>query len=185
MHVVAVSGSLRKRSYNTALLRAAQKLAPEMGIEILDISMLPIYNQDLEDAAYPETAKTLRENIRAADGVLLAVPEFNRTPAAPMKNFLDWSSRPEDEPLPWELKPVGIIGASSGLRGANLAQFDVRRVMSYFNARTMGQPEFYCSESSKKFDDDLNLSDEKTTQVLRKFLTAFTSHVEREQKASR
>ncbi|MFZ2887099.1 MAG: NADPH-dependent FMN reductase, partial [Minisyncoccia bacterium] len=76
MNIVAISGSLRKKSYNTALLRAAQKVAPEMDIEILDIGTLPVYNQDLEETAYPAAAKELREKIKAADGVLLAVPEF-------------------------------------------------------------------------------------------------------------
>lgn len=180
MNIVAISGSLRRRSYNTALLRAAQKLAPELNIEILDISALPVYNQDLEDTAYPVAARELREKIKAADGVLLAVPEFNRGVASSMKNFLDWSSRPESEPLPWDGKAIGIIGASSGMRGANLAQFDVRRTMSYFNARTMGQPEFYvANDEDGKFDAEMNLVDEKTLQVLKKFLQAFAEHVKK------
>ncbi|MCI0695769.1 NAD(P)H-dependent oxidoreductase [candidate division KSB1 bacterium] len=138
MNIVAISGSLRKGSYNTALLRAAQKLAPELNIEILDISTLPIYNQDVEAANYPAEAKALREKIASADGVLIATPEFNRTPPGPLKNFLDWSSRPESEPLPWEGKPVGVLGASSSARGASFAQYDIRRIMSYFNAHPMG-----------------------------------------------
>lgn len=178
MNVVAISGSLRKASYNTALLRAAQKLAPELNIEILDYSTLPVYNQDLEETMFPERARELREKIKAADGVLLAVPEFNRGVASSMKNFLDWSSRPEREPLPWTKKPVGIIGASSGMRGANLAQFDVRRTLGYFNAFVMPQPEFYvANDGDGKFDADLHLIDQKTIEVFQKFLSAFTEHV--------
>lgn len=184
MHIVAISGSLRKKSYNTALLRVAQKLAPELNIEILDISALPVYNQDLEETNYPAASKELREKIKAADGVLLAVPEFNRGVASSMKNFLDWSSRPENEPLPWAHKPVGILGASSGMRGANLAQFDVRRTMGYFNAVVMPQPEFYlANDGDGKFDADMNLVDAKTTEVLKKYLTAFAAHVEHAPKA--
>ena len=187
MNIVAISGSLRKKSYNTALLHAAQKLAPEeMKIEILDISPLPVFNQDMELSNYPAAARVLKEKIAAADGVLLAVPEFNRGPAGSMKNFLDWSTRPESEPNPWDGKPVGIVGASSGMRGANLAQFDVRRTMSYFNARTMGQPEFYvANDEDGKFDENLELVDAKTIEVLTRFLAAFRNHVALARTASR
>lgn len=179
MTIVGISGSLRKGSYNTALLRVAQKLAPDLNIEILEYSTVPVFNQDIEETTFPQIVRDLRAKIAAADGVLLAVPEFNRTPAGSLKNFLDWSSRPESEPNPWNGKPVAIIGASSGMRGAVLAQFDVRRVMSYFNARTMGQPEFYvANDEDGKFDADLNLVDEKTIQVFKKYLAAFTAHVE-------
>ena len=177
MNVVAISGSLRKASYNTALLRAAQKLAPDLNIEILEIGNLPLFNQDLEDSHFPEEVHVLRARIKAADGVLVAVPEFNRAPAAPLKNFLDWSSRPEKDPLPWDGKPVGILGASSGPRGASFAQYDVRRTMGYFNARVLGQPEFYLGNNVEKFDADLNLTDERTIQSLQKFLDSFSEHV--------
>ena len=178
VNIVAISGSLRKKSYNTALLRAAQKLAPDMYIEILEIGNLPLYNQDLEEN-FPLEVLTLREKIKTADGVLFAVPEFNRTPAAPLKNFLDWISRPETEPVPFADKAVGILGASSGPRGASFAQYDIRRVMSYFNARTMGQPEFYLGIAQDKFDADLNLTNERTIETLKKFLAAFGEHIKR------
>lgn len=184
MRIVAISGSLRAKSYNTALLRAAQKLAPDLNIEILDISALPVYNQDLEESDYPVAAKELREKIKAADGVLLAVPEFNRGVASSMKNFLDWSSRPEKEPMPWAKKPVGVLGASSGMRGANLAQFDVRRTLGYFNAYVMPQPEFYlANDEDGKFDAAMELTDVKTIEVLKRYLAAFTDHVASAQKA--
>ena len=179
MNIVGISGSLRKGSYNTALLRAAQKLAPDLNIEILNYDAVPVFNQDLEETAFPQIVKDLRAKITTADGVLIAVPEFNRTPAGSLKNFLDWSSRPESEPNPWTHKPVAIVGASSGARGAVLAQFDVRRIMSYFNARTMGQPEFYLGNDAEKFDADLNLTDEKTIAALKKFLISFLEHVKR------
>ena len=178
MNIVAISGSLRKASNNTALLRAAQKLAPDMHIEILDIGSIPVFNQDLEETNFPQVVHDLRTKISAADGVLIAVPEFNRTPAGSLKNFLDWSSRPESEPNPWNGKPVGILGASSGARGAVLAQFDVRRIMSYWNARTMGQPEFYLGDDAEKFDAELNLTDERTIKALQRFMSAFHAHAQ-------
>jgi len=178
MNIVGISGSLRKSSYNTALLRAAQQLAPEgMVIEIVSIDGLPVFNQDVEESDFPALARELREKIRAADGVLIAVPEFNRTPAGSLKNFLDWSSRPESEPLPWSGKPVAVFGVSSGVRGASFAQYDVRRIMGYFNARTMGQPEVYIGPASERFDSEMNLTDDKTRSVVTKFLATFGAHV--------
>lgn len=178
MNILAFSGSLRKKSYNTALLRAAQQLAPEgMFIEIVSFDGLPVFNQDMEESNFPTLARELREKIKAADGILIAVPEFNRTPAGSLKNFLDWSSRPESEPLPWNKKPVAIFGVSSGVRGASFAQYDVRRVMGYFDARVMGQPEVYVGPASQRFDDNLNLTDEKTKEVVQKFLVAFNNFI--------
>ncbi len=179
MKILAISGSLRKKSYNTALLRAAQKIAPELNIEILNYDAVPIFNQDFEESAFPQVVRDIRAHIVASDGVILAVPEFNRGPAGSLKNLLDWTSRPETEPNPWEQKPVGIVGASSGPRGAVLAQFDVRRTMSYFNARTMGQPEFYLGNDAEKFDANLNLTDTKSIEVLQRFLSAFAVFVEK------
>lgn len=178
MNVVAFSGSLRKASYNTALLRAAAALAPkEMRIEIVSIDDLPLYNQDIEETSYPPPARELRQKIAAADGVLVATPEFNRTPPGPLKNFLDWTSRPESEPNPWSGKPVAVLGASTGARGASFAQYDIRRIMGYFNARVLGQPELYVGLADKKFDQSLALTEEKTAASLAKFLSAFSLHV--------
>lgn len=174
MNILGISGSLREKSYNTALLRAAQKLAPEgTTIEILSIDGLPVFNQDMEETIFPPLVYELREKIKSADSVLIAVPEFNRTPSGALKNFLDWSSRPESEPNPWNGKSVAIFGVSSGPRGASFAQYDIRRIMSYFNARVMGQPEVYVGPASEKFDSEQNLSDERTIATVKKFLIAF------------
>ena len=178
--IIAISGSLREKSYNTALLRAAQILAPEgMTIEIVSIDSLPVFNQDLEESNFPVLAQELRAKIKAADGILIATPEFNRTPPGPLKNFLDWSSRPEDEPLPWESKSVAVFGTSTGPRGASFAQYDVRRIMSYFNAHCMGQPELYVGLAEQKFDGTPTLTDEKTKAAIKKFLGAFSTFIER------
>lgn len=144
-----------------------------MSIEIVSIDGLPVYNQDIEDTNFPPLVRELRTIIVAADGVLIAVPEFNRTPAGSLKNFIDWSSRPENEPNPWGGKPVAIFGASSGPRGASFAQYDTRRIMGYFNARVMGQPEVYVGPASEKFDAEQNLSDERSIATVKKFLAAF------------
>lgn len=174
MNIIGISGSLRVKSYNTALLRASQKHAPEgMNIEIVSIDGVPVFNQDIEESNFPSQVQALREKIQTADGVILAVAEFNRTPSGALKNFLDWTSRPESEPNPWNGKPVAIFGVSSGPRGASFAQYDIRRVMGYFNARVMGQPEVYVGPAEQKFDDTLELSDERTIKTVSKFLNAF------------
>lgn len=183
MNIIAFSGSLRKKSYNTGLLRALQKLAPaDSSIEILDISRLPLFNQDDEESNFPFVGIELKNKIRSADGVLIATPEFNRTPPGPLKNFLDWSARPEGD-NPWIGKPVGILGASTGARGASFAQYDMRRILAYFDAYVMNQPEVYVGNAENKFDTEGNLTDEKTREQLQKFLTRFIAHVERAPKA--
>ena len=178
MNIVAFSGSLRKKSYNTALLRAAKELAPDdMTIDIISIDGLPVYNQDIEEAEYPKLAKELKGKVLAAEGILIATPEFNRTPPGPLKNFLDWMSKPDSEPIPFKGKPIAVTGVSSGVRGASFAQYDVRRIMGYFNARVMGQPEVYVGPATQRFDTDLNLTDEKTREVLKKFLASFKDFI--------
>ena len=122
--IVAVSGSLRKGSFNTLALRAAQQLAPAgVTIEIADISDLPMYNDDIRTEAYPEPCKRLRAQIAAADAVLFAIPEYNYAVSAPMKNAFDWVSRPPDQPL--NMKAVGLMSASPGpLGGSACAVFN-------------------------------------------------------------
>ncbi len=184
MNVIAIYGSLREKSVNKALARACQAHTPEeMTIELMGVGGLPLYNQDDELTNYPAIAVEAKQKIATADGVLIVTPEYNRTPPGALKNFLDWTSRPEGQ-HPWAGKPVGVLGASNGLRGASFAQYDIRRIMSYFNANVMGQPEFYFGEAPKKIDEDQNITDEKTIEVLKKFLAAFKTHVESVQKAS-
>ena len=100
--ILAISGSLRKGSFNTAALRAAQEVAPPgVVIEIADISDMPMYNDDIREKAYPEPVQRLRKKIAEADAVLFATPEYNYSVAAPLKNAFDWVSRPR-EPAPDE-----------------------------------------------------------------------------------
>lgn len=177
MNIIGISGSLRAKSYNTALLRACQTLVPSgMTLEIVSIDGLPVYNEDLE-SQFPTRVRELRESITKADGVILAVPEFNRAPSGAIKNFLDWSSRPESEPNPWAKRPVAVFGCSSGPRGASFAQYDVRRTLHYFDANVMNQSETYIGVVQDKFDDLHTLADERTKQQLQKFLAAFAAHV--------
>ncbi len=165
MNIIAFSGSLRRDSYNTALIRAAKQLAPDgMDISIVDISSLPLYNQDLE-TEFPAEATALKEAVEAADGIIIATPEFNRSLSGVLKNALDWLSRP------WGKnsltgKPVLALGASPSAIGTALAQAHLKQILLFLDARVIGQPEFYLNHAEQKFSDDGTLTDEDTKNIL-------------------
>lgn len=179
MHLIGISGSPRSASYNTLLLKTVSAMLPaDVTLEIVSIASLPLYNQDLEKD-FPKEVRDLQEKIRAADGVMIASPEFNRTISAPLKNALDWTSRPEHEPLVWAHKPVFVLGGSNGVRGASFSQYDVKRVMLYFDARVCPQPEVYVGEMQKKFNEEGVLVDERTKEVLHKAVETFIDFIQR------
>src|SRR5215472_8328169 len=108
--MLAISGSLRRGSFNTALLRAAQEQAPDdVAIEIYDHSDLPLYNGDVEASAFPEAATRMKEHVRRADALLFTVPEYNYSFSGVLKNLIDWGSRPYGQSA-WAGKPVAILG---------------------------------------------------------------------------
>lgn len=177
---LAISGSLRKESYNSALLRAFRSLAPEnVSVDLMssdDLRAFPPYDSDVEATAYPAIATAYKKRIREADGVIIATPEYNRTMSGVLKNFLDWSARPYGD-NPWESKPCYVIGASTGNISAALAQYDVKKVLLYFNARVLGQPEFYLGNAKEKFDEVGVLTDEATKRYIATSLAVFTDFV--------
>lgn len=175
-HIIAFSGSLRKASTNTGLLRAAADRVPEgMKIEILDIGWLPAFNQDVE-ASYPADIAALKDKIKKADGIIFATPEYNRSIPGLLKNMIDWVSRPYGETT-FANKPVAVMGATPGNVGTALAQYDLKKIMLYLGARVLGQPEFYVSSSTSKFDAEGNLIDEKTKEYIAKLLTALQASI--------
>ena len=176
MNVLVVYGSLRERSINKALAQNAQRMAPEgLTIELAGVDNFPLFSEDLEERGTPEIAREYKTKIAAADGIIIVTPEYNRSMPGSLKNMIDWTSRGKDKP--WGGKPVGVIGASNGVRGASFAQYDVKRILLYFNAHVMGQPEFYFGEADKKLDAEGNITDDKTKEVLAKYLAAFKAHV--------
>jgi len=178
VNILVIYGSLREKSINKALARAIERNAPEgMLIELMGIGGLPLYNEDDELTDYPLVAAEAKKKIVAADGVLIVTPEYNRAPPGALKNFLDWTSRPEDERI-WSGKIVGVLGASNGMRGASFAQYDIRRIMGYFNAAVLGQPEYYLAQGDTKITGGV-VSEPKAIEVLKKFLAAFKTFVER------
>jgi len=169
--VLGIAGSLRKKSYNRALLRAALEVAPSNCIlEILDLEGIPLYNQD-EENPLPQTVVRLKTKIRGADAILIATPEYNYSISGVLKNALDWGSRPYGENA-WDNKTVAIMGASPGLQGTSRAQYHLRQVFVYLNMHPLNQPELMVGTAQDKFDDNGNLTDPKTHQKIAALLNA-------------
>lgn len=178
MNILALSGSLRADSYNTALLRAFAARVPEgVTMRIVSLGDLPLYNQDLE-TTFPESAHALKEAVKAADGILIATPEYNRSIPGVLKNALDWTSRPYGDSA-WKGKPVYVIGASVGPLSAALAQYDLKKILLYLDAHVLGQPEFYLGNASDKFAPDGSLTDEKTRTHIDVALATFIPFAQR------
>ncbi|MHB8660500.1 MAG: NADPH-dependent FMN reductase [Minisyncoccota bacterium] len=169
MHIIAISGSLRKNSFNTAFLRALQPLAPAgMQIEIVRIDNLPLYSQDSE-AVFPAVAQALKDKIAAADGLIIATPEYNRSISGVLKNAIDWASRPYGQNS-FKGKPVLVAGISVGKIGTAVAQSHLRQIMLYLDAEVIGQPELYLGPAQEVLDKEGNISDESTKGLLTKAL---------------
>ncbi len=173
--ICAISGSLRKASFNTAALRAAQDLAPAgVTIEIAPIDDLPLYNEDLRvGGGFPAAAERLRGTIRAADALLFATPEYNFSISGVLKNALDWASRPPDQPFSG--KAFAIIGASSGLVGTARAQFHLRQTMVGVNAFAINAPQVLIASAAQKFDAEGKLTDATARDLIAQLLTALVA----------
>jgi NAD(P)H-dependent FMN reductase len=169
--IIGIVGSLRAESYNKFLMQAVKENAPQsMEIEILDVT-LPLFNADLE-SAFPIEATFFKEKIKAADGIIIATPEYNRSIPGVLKNAIDWASRPYGDNA-FAGKPVFVMGASTGAIGTAVAQSHLKQILSYLDTRTMGQPEFYLGNAKEKFDAAGKLADEKTREYIIKGLEAF------------
>ncbi len=177
IRILAFAGSLRAASYNRALIRAAQDLAPDgMTIEAFDLIDIPLYNADVEAQGDPPAVAKFKDAIRAADGVLIATPEYNHGVPAVAKNAIDWASRPA-RAAPLNNKPVGIIGASPGQTGTARGQSQLRQAFEFTNSYCMPQPEILVFRAHEKFDDSGALTDSKTREFLGKYLEAFKAWV--------
>jgi chromate reductase len=165
MKVLAISGALRKDSYNTLALRAAQKLAPAgISISIADISQIPLYDEDVRSGGDPAAVSALKAQIHAADAVLIATPEYSFSMPGVLKNTLDWLARPP-EPL-FNGKVVAILGASTGLVGTARAQYHLRQVLQGMSAFTVNRPEIFIREAAGKFSATGELTDEATAKLI-------------------
>ncbi len=165
MKVIGISGSLRKGSFNTLALRAAQKLAPAgMEVSVAEIAQIPLYNDDVRAAGEPAAVSALKAQIRAADALLIVTPEYNFSIPGVLKNTLDWLSRPPEPPL--DGKVVGLMGASPGQVGTARVQYHLRQVMVFMNAFVVNKPEVFINHCAGKFNEQGELSDEATAKVI-------------------
>lgn len=155
MRVLAISGSLRQASYNTALLRAAADLAPEgVTVDLYErLERLPPYNEDLDTSAPPAQVARLREQIASADAVLFAAPEYNGTLPGQMKQVVDWGSRPYGQGSSLWGKPAAVVGASVTDYGAIWAQDHLRKSLGLAGARVL-DAELPVSKAPERFDED-------------------------------
>jgi chromate reductase len=171
MKILGVSGSLRAASFNTALLRAAQELAPDgVAIEIFGLHDLPLFNQDVEDQGDPPPVVAWKTAVREADALLLACPEYNGGVTGVLKNAIDWASR--GQPSVLDGKVVCIIGASPGMTGTVRAQDALRQSLRKVSAIYWPLGEVLVGQAHTKIVDG-RLADEKSRQVLARHLAAF------------
>jgi chromate reductase, NAD(P)H dehydrogenase (quinone) len=159
--VVSICGSLRKGSFNAALARLAPKLAPP-GMAVTpapSLDTFPLYNHDLAAA------------IRAADGVLICSPEYNWSIPGVLKNAIDWVSRMKEQPF--ATKPVAIQSAATGLIGGSRMQYHLRQSLTSIDAVLFGRPEVIVTFAGQKFDDNLELKDQPTVDLIKQQLAGF------------
>jgi chromate reductase len=169
IRILGISGSLRKQSFNTSTLRAAQVLAPEDAtIEIFNIAGIPVYNQD-EETNPPLRVTEFKKAIREADAILLVTPEYNYSIPGPLKNAIDWASRPYGENA-WDGKPVALMSASVGMFGGARAQYHLRQSCVFLNMMAVTQPEVAIPAAQNKFDANGNLTDEMSKNLIRQLL---------------
>ncbi len=176
--VLAISGSLRSGSYNTALLRAARETAPAgMHIQIYEgLREIPPYDEDVHAKGDPGIIRALKASIAAADGLLIASPEYNYGIPGVLKNAIDWISRPEN---PMDGKPTAIMGASTGNFGTVRAQMALRQTFLFTNNAVMSRPELLVFRANTRFSQSGELTDDDTKKFLREFLQSFDHWIAR------
>ncbi len=174
LRVLGISGSLRKASFNSGLLRAAQEIAPNgMEITIFDIKDLPFYDGDIEAQGDPASVIALKSAIRDADAVLFATPEYNWGTSGALKNAIDWASR-DREGGSLMGKPVAIIGAG-GRSGTARAQMQLQQTLAETGSVVMVKPGALVQAfSPMRFDSEGNLIDQKIKELLQRHLEEFT-----------
>jgi chromate reductase, NAD(P)H dehydrogenase (quinone) len=175
--IAVVVGSLRKDSFNRQLATAIARLAPaEFSFKQLEIGDLPLYNQD-DDAQPPASAKRLKAEISASQGLLFVTPEYNRSMPGVLKNALDHASRPYGQNA-WAGKPAGVLGVSVGAMGTAMAQQHLRNVLAYLDVPTLGQPEAFIHAKEGLFDGAGNIG-EGSKAFLQKWMDQYVAWVKK------
>jgi chromate reductase len=182
--VLGIAGSLRAGSLNKALLRAAVELSPKnLEIRVYErLGDIPLYNADVEAKGDPEPVAAFKSAIASADALLVVTPEYNYGIPGPLKNAVDWASRPPNKSVLRD-KPAAIMGASSGGIGTARAQLSLRQSFVFTNTLVMPQPEVLVARATEKFDESGKLKDDSTGKFVRQLLEAladWTLRVRRE-----
>lgn len=173
LRVLALAGSLRRESYNRRLVCAAAEHAPA-GLEITlwsDLASIPHFSEDLEAECAPEPVLRLRREVAAADGLLIATPEYNQSLPGVLKNALDWLSRPPERVL--RGKPAAILGATPGPWGTRFAQRELRHVLTATESLVLPAPAVFLRDAGSAFDDAGRLTDGQAHDSLGRLLVAF------------
>jgi chromate reductase len=176
--IAVLVGSLRKESFSRKIARALISLAPAgLKLEIVEIGDLPLYNQDAEDAnPKPAAWLAFRDRIRPMNGVLFVTPEYNRSVPGLLKNAIDVGSRPYGQSV-WSGKPCGVVSVSPGAIGAFGANQHIRQSFVFLDMPTMQQPEAYIGNAASLFDEQGTLTNDKTRELLQRFITTFEKWV--------
>jgi chromate reductase len=178
IRIFGFAGSLRKGSYNKAILRAASEVVPADALfEIFDLEGIPPFNQDLEQKP-PEKVKQFKQGIKAADAILIATPEYNYSIPGVLKNAIDWASRPYGDNA-FEDKPVAIMSASGSMLGGARAQYHLRQTFVWLNMHALTRPEVVVNFADKKIDKNGKVTDEETRKRIRELLEALISWTKR------
>jgi chromate reductase, NAD(P)H dehydrogenase (quinone) len=171
--VAVFVGSLRRASFTRRIANALEEVAPRsLTLTIIEIGQLPMYNQDLDDGEPPAEWTEFRRQVKAADAVLFATPEYNRSVPGVLKNAIDVGSRPYGQSV-WDGKPGAVVSVSPGAIGGFGANHHLRQSLVFLDVPVLQQPEVYLGEVDKLFDADNRLVVGSVRDLLSMFLRAF------------
>ena len=165
INVLGICGSLRAKSFNRSALLAAAELMPAgMQLTVADYADVPLFNQDVQDKGFPEAVMRLAQQIREADALLIASPEYNFSISGVLKNAIDWLSRVPAPPF--KDKPVAILSATMGPLGGARQQYELRKVLGSQDALVLVKPEVFIGQAQTKFDAEGKLTDAATRKAV-------------------
>ena len=172
IHLVGMSGSLRKGSFNTSLLQAITSMLPEnVTMDIVSVAEIPLYNADLDlpdVAGRPLPVQNFRDQLAKADGIVFVSPEYNYSIPGGLKNAIDWASRGEDSPLLH--KPVAVMGATPGLWGTVRMQMAFQPIFLFLDMKPVFKPEVLIAQAKNKFNEQGQLTDPIAIDLVKKKL---------------
>lgn len=171
INILGISGSLRKQSRNSGLLRKVAEVAPEdVSFSVADLQQVPFYNGDIPADQKPESVLKIFDQMAKADAFIFACPEYNYSLAPALKNIIDWASREPDNAL-LAGKPVAIIGAGGGM-GTARSQYHLRQVCVFVDLHPLNKPEFFSNAFSESYNEDGELVDDHKIDQIKEVIDA-------------